>query len=433
MFTNKFRDAEFGGDIEFWSKDQKFGVRFKISSADEIYNGAVLEVITPAKKDKVPTTEVTCGPDSRVDSFSNKAEWPGSRPPVPISDVMLCSVHKKRRTLMNLMKDDDDNWVCVPDSVCKTGTSSNTREQTCSIHGKVRTLSNLQKKNGEWVCLQRAQCKGFGVEQRPSYFSSFRSSNGQFVPLSDRGGLPGRGALPERGGFRPSNGQLGPLPQRGGYQGGPDDWSRDRASFAQICSIHGKERSMNNLINDGGRWVCDPAFECKGGPIVREPRPIVREPRPIVIREQEQMGRPRFRDNFDGNLRPGYELYRRAFDPPDSPQRYRSAHDPPIRQDPEYGRFSPREREYSPGFEPRRDDFGLLGRRRDFPSPGFGPRRDDFGLPARRREMPIPRRRGNGPRNSGLICRIHGKYRSRGNMMSTKNGAWECLPSSECK
>merc|ERR1712060_148159 len=97
------------------------------------------------------------------------------------------------------------------------------------------------------VCLQRAQCKGFGVEQRPSFLSSSRSSNGQFVPWSERVGLS------QRGGFRPANGQSGPLSQRGGYQGGRDDWSRDTSAFAQICSIHGKERSMNNLINDRGR------------------------------------------------------------------------------------------------------------------------------------------------------------------------------------
>lgn len=145
---------------------------------------------------------------------------------------MKCATHGKNRTMKNLEKNDDEEWVCRADSQCRqppAGESENNDEETakCSLHGKVRTVSNLGKdNNGEWVCLGSSLCKGAG--------------NGGF----------GNFDYPQNSGWLSSNAM---------YGGGP------------FCTVHGKNRTQRNLVrNNLGEWVCAPGMQCKGGIVGQE-------------------------------------------------------------------------------------------------------------------------------------------------------------------
>jgi len=175
--------------------------------------------------------------------FSNRGYGPQgslgfSNSSAPTQESKKCSVHGKRRTIKNLEKNDDGEWVCSAGNECKTVTATkksdsdsgetSTETATCSLHGKTRTVSNLGKDHkGDWVCLGSSLCK-----------DGSKGGNGPF------GGYPG-----SYGKFQG--------PQQGrwistGYGGGP------------FCSVHGKKRTMQNLTrNHMGEWVCQQGSRCK--------------------------------------------------------------------------------------------------------------------------------------------------------------------------
>jgi len=445
LLTTKFDNINISGELEYWIKDQKFGVRYQISGAEDIYNGAVLEVITRTNKAPKPMARkpmigrrVRPEGRGRFNPFSQNVRkrdgWPSmGPPPMPrgpppmamgpppmamgpppmamgpppmargppqksIVDVRKCSVHNKERTLMNLSKNDEGNWVCNPESQCKTESTLALGEETCSIHKKVRTLPNLEKnKDGEWVCVQGARCKvqkkfdsfdggfrgGRGRGRKSAFVNSSRTFNGRFAPYLRRG--------------------------RGGFRGGRGDWPMG-TNLGQICSLHGRQRTMANLMNDGGRWVCNPSSECK-----------------VPSFGRNQMQRPGFRGgmgrgSMSGISRGGYEGYRRPYDPPgfQPGEGYGSTYDLPDIRD-----ITPRGRVFGGGYGPGRENFGAPGRGSGMFIPGrrgggFGPGRSGRGM-------------GSDRKDGGLLCRIHGKFRTRANMKSTENGGWECLPNSKCK
>lgn len=143
-------------------------------------------------------------------------------------------MHGKRRTIQNLEKNDDGEWVCSTGSECKTETapkkSENENEETakCVLHGKTRTLSNLGKDhNGDWVCLGSSLCKD--------------GNKGWNRPINSWSGSYGNFQMPQHGGWMPM-----------AYGGGP------------FCSVHRKKRTMQNLTrNNTGEWVCLPGSRCK--------------------------------------------------------------------------------------------------------------------------------------------------------------------------
>jgi len=83
---------------------------------------------------------------------------PPARPdPTNSCNSALCAKHGKRRTLVNLSKDERGDWVCTKASQCRTVPS--TGSELCSIHGKKRSLQNLvQNKKGDWVCESHDEC-----------------------------------------------------------------------------------------------------------------------------------------------------------------------------------------------------------------------------------------------------------------------------------
>jgi len=395
LLTTRFDNINTSAELEYWIKDQKFGVRYQISSTEDVYNGAVLEVITRTKKAPKPKTRVPIierkprlRPERRFNSFSQNVGmsngWPSLGPPSmprspppmlmrpppmamglpPISmgqppksnvDVRMCSVHNKERTLMNLSKNDEGRWVCNPDSQCKTASMLALGEETCSIHNKVRTLPNLEKnRDGKWICIEGARCKvqkkkdgfgggfrgGFGRGRKSAYIGSSRTFNGRHAPYPRRG--------------------------RGAFRGGP--------SFGRIQKRSGFRAGMG-----------------RGGMV--------------------------------GISRGGFEGFRRSYDPPgfQSRERFGSPYEPPAMM----GAFNSRDLEFSGGYGPGRENFRAPGRR---PGLIISERRGGgFGLQRRGRGMGFDRK------DSGLLCRIHGKFRTRANMKSMGNGGWECLPNSKCK
>jgi len=119
----------------------------------------------------------------------------------------LCSLHGKKRTLQNLVRNEIGLLVCAPGSRCKGAAgqelSTGPGMQICSVHGKRRSSSNLEQGDeGEWVCMERYKCK--------------------VVP---------EGAA---------------------------------SAVEQTCTIHNKSRTTPNLEqNDDGEWVCIKGSMCK--------------------------------------------------------------------------------------------------------------------------------------------------------------------------
>jgi len=170
----------------------------------------------------------------------------GNSPPSNFQkDTQTCTAHGKRRTVKNMVQNDDGKWVCSSSSQCKVTIVSNTTTNgeaahaTCIIHKKKRTIANMEKKgNGDWVCLKSSRCKSGGYGEINGRFnhSIYQASGGYGLYLgSQQGGWP----------------SMNP-----GYGGG---YSR-----GLICIVHGKKRTQQNLVrNQRGNWVCSPGSRCK--------------------------------------------------------------------------------------------------------------------------------------------------------------------------
>jgi len=268
LLSNKYPDSDISQDEQFWTIDEQHGVRFQVTSPEEIYNGAVLEVVTQKEQ---TAQDISNEGRERLDPHGEERGGydvfgPGSFDKNPMlfqegepfngkfqgrggfgkPNMETCATHEKQRTMQNLTEQEDGTWICNENSQCKVKGAVRERsegEEMCSIHGKLRTLQNLARNwEGNWACTGGSRCKvaapvmrGFGFGRRGGY-GRFRGSGGFF-----------RGMGPPRGwrGFRRGNNR------RGAPQG-------------LRCSEHGKNRSKANLRSDDcGGWVCLPNSQCK--------------------------------------------------------------------------------------------------------------------------------------------------------------------------
>jgi len=78
----------------------------------------------------------------------------------------MCSIHARLRTMMNVTKNDEGEWICNKGSKCQIGSGNSLRVRTdmsraiCSVHQRMRTLANLSKnENDVWVCNKETSCK----------------------------------------------------------------------------------------------------------------------------------------------------------------------------------------------------------------------------------------------------------------------------------
>lgn len=153
-----------------------------------------------------------------------------------------CSVHQKPRSWDVLCEDGYGGYMCSPPNVCKVGRDSdnmypppqnnnrgnkgkggkgkgrgggggNADTEMCEVHGKRRSMSNLQQGfAGGFECMPGFECKGANSD-------GFGDSMGGF-----------------------------------------------NNTETALCSVHGKNRSMNVLIDDGmGGFACNEQNECKSG------------------------------------------------------------------------------------------------------------------------------------------------------------------------
>jgi len=261
LLCNKYPDSDITQDEKFWTTDEQHGVRFQVTSPEEIYNGAVLEV-TQKEETAHPLLDISSEGPERLNPYGEeRGGWdvrgPGSSMPFQEGEPFngrgfgnpnskTCATHKKQRTLQNLTEQEDGTWICNENSQCKTQGTVRERsgeEEMCSVHGKLRTLQNLVRNwNGNWVCSGGSRCKvatpvmrGFGFGRRGGYGRS-RGSRGFF------------------GGFGPPR----------GWHGFRRGNNRRGASRGLRCSEHGKTRSKANMRSDDcGGWVCLPNSQCK--------------------------------------------------------------------------------------------------------------------------------------------------------------------------
>jgi len=325
LLTSKYTDKEISQDPEFWTTDKKFGVRFQISGPEDIYNGAVLEVITregkPTESSYEESNRSSAGGPNRYNpypqgpggfqaggpggyqggpgmfhgegpgGFRGNGPFPGGFPGGPQSgyggiggpefqetprpNVQTCATHKKQRTIQNLSQQEDGTWVCNPTSQCKTESSAGAGgEEVCITHGKSRTLPNLeQDDDGNWTCIEGSRCKTsnqMNNRRRGGYgggYGQFPGGyGGGFFSRGFRGGFRGRrggGRGRGRGYGRGYGGGYGPRPFRGG-RGQFSRNARGRGGGGMVCSAHGKTRTQANMQPNGsGGWVCLPTSQCK--------------------------------------------------------------------------------------------------------------------------------------------------------------------------
>jgi len=262
LLTSKYIGKEISQEPHFWIKDKESGALAQITSPDDIYNGAVLEVVShegrppefnyegsnngfggPNRYNPYPQGPGVyqdpggfCAPESfggpipggfQPEGPFNGGFQGGSNQSAGKPEVKMCATHKKQRTMQNLTQQEDGTWVCSEGNECKTQSSfqSGGGEEICSIHGKSRTKQNLEQSwDGRWICLETNRCKmpnpterrrrrgrgrsrgGYGLFSNPGYGGGppggYGGGYGGFGP--PRGGPPGYG-----GGFGPPRGGWG--------------------------------------------------------------------------------------------------------------------------------------------------------------------------------------------------------------------------------
>jgi len=156
---------------------------------------------------------------------------PYRRPNVPAmapsAGGVYCSLHRKSRSMTQLIDDGRGGWQCRPGSECKVKAASEQEQQAatsessgyavCSIHYKNRSMQVLQSDGmGGFYCKADTQCKG--------------------------GGNP-----------PPAN-----------AEGGKNDWPDAVPTGVAVCTVHNKNRSMSCLQDDGADgYKCSDAQTCK--------------------------------------------------------------------------------------------------------------------------------------------------------------------------
>jgi len=261
LLTSKYIGKEISQEPHFWIKDKESGALNQITSPDDIYNGAVLEVVSHEGRPPEFNYEGSNNGFGGPNRYNPYPQGPGVyqgpggfgapeafaggsfQPEGPFNgggfqgapnqsaggrtETKMCATHKKQRTLQNLTQQEDGTWVCNEMSECKTQSSfqSGGGEEICSIHGKTRTKQNLEQSwDGRWMCLETNRCKMPEPTERRRRRGRSRGGYGQF-PNRGYGGSFSGGYGGGYGGFGPPRG--GP-PGYGGAFGPPRGWGFGR-------------------------------------------------------------------------------------------------------------------------------------------------------------------------------------------------------------
>jgi len=202
-----------------------------------------------------------CRKPPAADSENNDGE-------TATGETATCSLHGKTRTVANLGKDNDGEWVCLGSSLCKGAGNDNfgmfNYPQNngwmssnvmygggpfCSLHGKKRSKQNLLRNDfGEWVCAPGMQCKGTAGQEF--------TTNGNAIKVCSVHGK----ARSEQNMEKNEDGEW-VCTEKYTCKVVPKG-AKD--SGEQMCSVHNKSRSTPNLEqNEDGEWVCIDGSKCK--------------------------------------------------------------------------------------------------------------------------------------------------------------------------
>lgn len=200
-------------------------------------------------------------------------------PPVP------CSIHGKKRSSRNMIDDMAGGLRCAPGFECQTGGD----EVACSIHGKKRGMNNLMEDgSGGWVCQPGFECvMGAGSQEGPrkkyklcTFWEQGGCSRGRACTfahgqeeiglLSDPTAEPDGGTMTLPGDWT--------CPGCGDHQFARNTQCRKCSTLkpgdgetlppepTMTCTVHGVERGVMQLTNDGaGGICCKPGLECNRG------------------------------------------------------------------------------------------------------------------------------------------------------------------------
>jgi len=139
-------------------------------------------------------------------------------------DNMMCSVHGKMRSIRNMVEDGSGGYMCRPDMECRlTGTP----------RGEPVALPPKELKPGDWLC---PEC---GDHQ----FCRNTTCRKCGAPNPNPAGMKKADFIAQKKAERAARGET---------------------STDVVCSVHGKSRSVQNMIEDGaGGWMCNRISQCR--------------------------------------------------------------------------------------------------------------------------------------------------------------------------
>lgn len=173
--------------------------------------------------------------------------------------LVVCTVHFKERGTENMQDDGNGGMCCKPGAECQGGASGkDLRNEFCFTHKKKRNVTNLMDNGcGGFTCKPGFQCV-VGSGPKPGFEQVTCSVHGKTRSMlsMQEDGAGGHKCAP---GFECQ--QKGELPLSASVSKPPGSSSSEQV----MCSVHGKNRTMDNMVGDAnGGWKCGPGFECQG-------------------------------------------------------------------------------------------------------------------------------------------------------------------------
>ena len=203
------------------------------------------------------------------------------------SDIMedgsaVCSIHGKKRTAQNLEEDGAGGWKCRDGAQCNGGgggpAAFRPGDWTCSSCGDHNFARNAAcracgatKSDGDgWGMDSGMGGKGWGIDSG----MGCKGWGGKGCMGGCKGNMMGMGMMNQMwnmmgkgkgwgGGWDAWDGGWGCKGCKGGKGGGMG--SSQAGNSQEKCSVHGRKRTMQNLVDDGmGGFRCSPMNPCKG-------------------------------------------------------------------------------------------------------------------------------------------------------------------------
>jgi len=208
---------------------------------------------------------------------------PGHLAAMAAADMMLCSIHGKRRALTSMIPDAWGYYQCYPGHECKMSstevaavskaiTHAEGEMVVCVIHSKNRLAANMELGPRGWQCKEGYECKvKERVEQEhtpmPMGMCCIHKKQRIMTVLEDN----------ENGELQCIDGETCKESMRQENQGNMEALENGlMPTDIVVCSMHEKRRIASAMVHDGvGGYCCHPEEECQMGtpPDQKLPRP----------------------------------------------------------------------------------------------------------------------------------------------------------------